>query len=327
MNEKSRKDKSDIPEDILEEAVIWQSRLREAGPDSGERRKLRAEFNAWLLADPLHRQAYAEMELLWGVLEEPVAQALTESSQIQKPRPRWLPQLATAACLVLALLMGIGWQQDWATEWQSDYLTGVGEQKPFTLDDGSRIILNTQSAVSVDFSENQRRVKLLKGEAWFDVATDTDRPFVVDAGQGMVKVTGTQFNVKLEDTDARVSLDEGRVQLRATHSAPNDVVTLGPGQQARLTKTGITTPETFDRTAVTAWQRGQFVFYNARLSEVVATLNRYRSGRILITDDRLNKLKVSGVFSTAKPDDALEVIANTLPVEQTRLTNYLVLLR
>lgn len=327
MNDISNTEKADIPEPILEEAAIWQARLREADLAPGEERKLKVEFNTWLLADPLHRKAFVEMESLWGALEEPVAQVLSELPQTTKLHARWLPQLATAACLVLALLIGIGWQQDWATEWQSDYITNVGEQKPVTLDDGSRVILNTQSAVSVDFSENRRRVRLLKGEVWFDVATDTNRPFTVDAGQGSVEVTGTRFNVKLGDVGAQVSLDEGRVRLRTTQSGKGDAVALEPGQQARLTQMGITKPEPFDRNLVTAWQRGQFVFYSAPLSEVVATLNRYRSGQILITDDRLNSLKVSGVFSTEHPDKALEVITNTLPLEQTRLTDYLVLLR
>lgn len=327
MNDISYIKKTTIPEPILEEAAIWQARLREADLAPGEERKLKAEFNTWLIADPLHRQAFVEMESLWGALEEPVAQVLAELPQTTKLHTRWLPQLATAACLVLALLIGIGWQQDWATEWQSDYITNVGEQKPVTLDDGSRIILNTQSAVSVDFSENRRQVRLLKGEAWFDVATDTNRPFTVDAGQGSVEVSGTRFNVKLEDIGTQVSLDEGSVRLKTSQSEQGDAVALEPGQQARLTQMGITEPEPFDRNLVTAWQRGQFVFYSAPLSKVVATLNRYRSGQILITDDRLNSLEVSGVFSIEHPDKALEVITNTLPVEQTRLTDYLVLLR
>ncbi len=327
MNEHSRKEKNDIPENVLEEAVFWQAQLREADQDSRERHKLRAEFNAWLLADPLHRQAFVEMESLWGALEAPVAEVLAESPQSRKVRTHWLPQLATAACLALALLMGVGWQQDWVTEWQSDHTTGVGEQKPFTLEDGSRIILSAQSAVSVDFSKNQRRVQILKGEAWFDVYSDTARPFIVETGKGTVEVTGTRFNVRLEKSGALVSLDEGRVQLRPRPSLKHSAVALEPGEQARVTQTGVTAPETFDRTAVTAWQRGQFVFYSEPLSEVVKTLNRYRSGQILITDDQLNSLKVSGVFSIEHPDKALEVISNTLPVEQTRLTDYLVLLR
>jgi len=327
MNENSNKEKTDIPEAMLEEAAVWQARLRDVGQDSIEARQLRMEFNAWLLANPRHRQAFAEMESLWGALEAPVAQVLAESPQTPKAPARWLPQLATAACLVLALLIGIGWQQDWATQWQSDYVTAVGGQKPITLDDGSRIILNTQSALAVDFTGKQRRVRLLKGEAWFDVESDSPRLFVVETENGTVEVTGTRFNVRLGDSDVLVSLDEGRVQLTTASLAQNHAIALEPGEQARVTSTGITNPETFDRTAVTAWQRGQFVFYNEPLSEVVKTLNRYRSGKILITDGQLNNLKVSGVFSTENPDKALEVITNTLPVKQTRLTDYLVLLR
>lgn len=327
MNDIFNTVEADIPEPILEEAAIWQARLREADLAPGEERKLKAEFNTWLLQDPLHRQAFAEMESLWGALEEPVAQVLAESPQTTKVRTRWLPQLATAACLVLALLIGIGWQQDWATEWQSDYITSVGEQKPVTLDDGSRIILNTQSALAVDFSGNQRRVQLLKGEAWFDVVSDATRPFIVETEKGSVEVTGTQFNVRLQESGALVSLDEGEVQLRTLGSDQQNIVVLEPGQQARLSLLGISNPQPFDPTVVKAWQRGQFVFYKAPLSEVVMTLNRYRSGQIFITDDQLNNLKVSGVFSTENPEKALEVITNTLPVKQIRMTHYLVLLR
>ena len=334
---------ADIPEGLLEDAAIWQARLREVDQDSRAGQKLRADFSAWLLADPLHRKAFAEMEVVFGALEEPVARAVAEqgrrpgysgaAGEPESVRPTagsgtWpLSRFATAACLALALLMGFGWQQDWTTRWQSDYLTATGEQMPVVLDDGSRITLNTQSAVSVEYNGSERRVRLITGEVWFEVDTDHTRPFTVDTGQGLVTVTGTRFNVRLDHSVAVVSLDDGNVQLRGGDAGQKETVMLSSGQQAQISASGITRPEGFDRTAVKAWQRGQFVFYNRPLAEVVATLNRYRSGRILITDEELNSLKVSGVFSTEDPDAALEVITNTLPVEQTRMTDYLVLLR
>ncbi len=342
MSNDAHEETMDIPEDILEEAAIWQARLRDADPDSGEGRKLRADFNTWLLANPLHRKAFSEMEWLFGALEEPVVNAITHASPqpsysstedlSEKPLPRrggraWsLPRFATAACLLLALTFGIGWQQEWPTRWQSDHITGIGEQTSVTLEDGSTVQLNTDTALAVEFTAGERHIKLLKGEAWFDVASDSERPFTVDAGFGRVQVTGTRFNVQMDDDAAVVSLDEGNVDLYSDqdHNRP---VTLSPGQQARILRDGVGPAGSFDRSLVTAWQRGQLVFYDKPLAEVIANLNRHRTGRIVITDDELNNLRVSGVFSTRDPDAALDVITKTLPVEQVRLTDYLVLIR
>jgi len=350
----------ELPEDILsevmlEQAATWQARLREAASAGrAEERKLRADFSQWLLSDTRHRQAFAEMESLWGALEIPVEQLMAEqgvaedgaayeadtvtpiSSEVGTASPhtnkyRTPPsqRLAMAACLVLAIFATLGWQQDWATQWQSDYLTAVGEQIPINTEDGSRITLNTDSALAMDYSARERRVRLLKGEAWFNVASDDKRPFIVSTDAGAVRVTGTQFNVRLVDGGAFVSLDEGRVELRVPNNSrlEDSPIVLEPGQQAVLAGKCISAPVPFDRTAVTAWLRGQFVFYNTPLAEVVETLNRHRHGRILVTSKELNSLKVSGIFSTDNPDAALEVIASTLPIQQTRLTDYLVLIR
>ncbi|MGO2009478.1 FecR family protein [Vreelandella alkaliphila] len=326
MNTERNGDHEEIPDDILEQAAIWQAQLKDAHGDGLESGKVRAAFSTWLLADPRHRQAFDEMQSLWGALEEPVAN-LAQAPRTASHARSWRGFFATAACLVLAVVLGLGWQQDWPPRWHADVVTSVGERTTLELNDGSSVALNTRSALAVDFTPEQRRVSLLAGEAWFDVAKDETRPFIVDIGQGHVKVTGTRFNVRLEDGEALVSLVEGRLQLTNDTTGGAEPVVLSPGQQARLAAGGISTPVAFDKTAVTAWQRGQFVFYNEPLARVVANLNRHRQGHILITDDSLNRLKVTGVFSTSEPDTALEVITNTLPVEQIRLTDYLVLLR
>lgn len=330
----------ELPEAMLEEAAIWQARLRDANPGTTEEGRRRAEFSEWLLADTRHRQAFAEMEALWGVLEVPVEQWGGEKAgkgvhNSVKDFPLrgndigwWLTRrFVTAACLVLAICVTVGWHQDWITQWQSDYVTAVGEEVPIQTDDGSRITLNTDSALAMDYNAGERRVKLLKGEAWFNVAPTDKRPFIVDTGAGAVRVTGTRFNVRLVNDTAVVSLDEGRVELRPSGTANVSPVVLTPGQQAVLAGKDISAPIPFDHTQVTAWLRGQFVFYNTPLAEVVDTLNRYRHGRIVVASHELNHLKVSGIFSTEDPDAALDVIASTLPIQQTRLTDYLVLIR
>ncbi|KGK41651.1 hypothetical protein LH51_13260 [Nitrincola sp. A-D6] len=338
----------ELPEILLEEAVIWQARLREADVNTASGRKLRADFNQWLMMDTRNRQAFAEMESLWLALETPLEQVIAEEltayatnssiSACATPDPpsqkasrqsilgMQYQGLALASCLILAVLITLGWQQDWATRWQSDYITSVGEMMPIVTQDNSHITLNTNTALAKDYNSQERRLRLLKGEAWFEVAANDSRPFIVSTDFGTVQVTGTHFNVRLVDGTAIISLDEGRVEL-LTPSMPKDAaVILSPGQQAVLSGHHISDPTPFDRTAVTAWLRGQFVFYNTPLGEVVDTLNRHRHGRILITSKELNNLKVSGIFSTHSPDAILEIITNTLPLSQLRLTDYLVLL-
>lgn len=326
----------ELPETILEEAAIWQARLQHGETDI----ELQKAFNIWLAADARHRQAYEEMELLWGTLETPVTQLMAEQSdhslaaktvsvhklQQQSLRHRF-QHLALAACLVLTIV--IGWQQDWATHWQSDYVTAIGEETSILMADNSRITLNTDSALAVDFTAERRQVRLLKGEAWFEVTSADNRPFIVATSAGSVRVTGTRFNVRLHQDAAIVSLDEGQVELSTPdHSSnPNgSPVVLSPGQQAMLSSQGISSLSSFDHTAITAWLRKQFVFYDTPLAEVVDTLNRHRYGRIIIINQKLKALKISGVFSTNELDTALDVMANTLPIHLTRLTDYLVLI-
>ena len=353
-----------LPDSILEAAAIWYARMREPEADAGRAADRRRDFEAWLAADPRHERALEETERLWGALERPVAwalaaearagsrlqpaaspmgkaqtgKALTGKAQTGKRgslrrrgaprRAGWpLPMrvAAVAACLLLLVVAGGVWKDDIAIGLASDHASAVGERTPVTLADGSRILLNTRSAVAVDFGPATRHVRLLRGEAWFEVSSDAARPFTVETPQGSVRVTGTSFGVRRDEGATRVNLVEGGVAL----SLPGSLETLGlaPGQQAQLSAEGISDPAPFDRTAATAWLRGQLVFYDTPLAEVVASLNRYRPGRIVLLDEELHRLKVSGVFTTDDPDAALTVIADTLPVSVTRLTRYLVLLR
>ena len=331
MTSDTCKPMDELPDALLEDAAIWQARLREAVPGSADERRLRVDFNQWLLSDSRHRQAFAEMESLWGALEVPVKQLVGEPAAAgQAVKRRFaLPakNLAMAACLVLAVFVLLGWQQDWVTQWRSDYITAVGEEAIIEMDDGSSITLNSNSALAMEYDTRERRVRLLKGEAWFNVASTDKRLFIVNTPAGVVRVTGTRFNLRLLGDAAIVSLDEGRVELSVAGTPDDTPVVLAPGQQAALATDRISAPVSFDRTAVTAWLRGQFVFYNTPLAEVVNTLNRHRQGRILITSQELNSLKVSGIFSTDDPDAALEVITRTLPIQRTHLTDYLVLIR
>ncbi|MBB1335610.1 FecR family protein [Pseudoalteromonas sp. SR44-5] len=330
MVEMASKYTAEIPEAILEQASVWHARMHDSDLQESQGCQLKAQFNTWLLADPLHRVAYDDMSSLWDVLTH---SELSENDLILEPtvqktfikrvsRPFYA---AVASVALFVAIAGVGWQQNWPLRLQSDYYSNVGEQKVVQLDDNSEIILNTNSAIKVNYTKQLREVVLLQGEARFNVAKNSERPFVVNTTQGTVTVTGTQFNVSLYSDSATVSLFEGSVAL-TSNQARKLRKNLSANQQAKLFSTGIGAVSEFDAAVVNAWQRGQLVFYSAALSEVVAKLNRYRKGKIIITDDSVNNLQISGVFSINDPDAALEMITETLALKQTRLTDYLVML-
>lgn len=326
--------RDDVPETLLEEAAIWHARMRDAELDAIGTPDNRADFDRWLAADARHRRAYDETARLWDKLAAPVDVLANDEAQAaanhrrRSPARSFLPRFAAlAASLLILVVASLAYRDGIVDSWRSDYVTAIGEQSPVDLADGSRIRLNTDTAIAVDLMPDRRRVRLFRGQAWFDVATDVGRPFVVETSMGSVGVVGTRFDVRVDDNNAVVSLFEGRVTLdTAAAPAEEPPLVLKPGEQARLSSNSVSRAVRFDRTEVTAWLRGQLVFYNSPLAQVVAELNRYRSGRIVVVDGDLDSLKISGVFRTDDPDAALAVIADTLPVQVIRLTDYLVLL-
>jgi transmembrane sensor len=304
---------------VFAAAAVWFARLRDGQVDKAAQ----SEYQAWRRADPRHAAAMADAERLWGRLELPVRRLAAPAPRSGPFERRTLRRVAAAAGLLLVLGLGALCRDDISVRLHSDYRTMVGMRTPVDLADGSRITLNTDTAIAVDMSGERRRVLLFRGEAWFDVAADASRPFVVETPMGDVRVVGTRFNLRASQGGTSVSLTEGQVDLTGRGGA---TLTLTPGQAVRLTAAGISRPETFDQTAVTAWLRGQFVFYDSPLADVVAEINRYRAGRIVIAGDRLRNLKVSGVFRTDDPDAALATITDTLPLGATYLTDFLVVL-
>ncbi|HWB49292.1 MAG TPA: FecR family protein [Stellaceae bacterium] len=317
-----------VPDALLEEAAVWNVRLHD--PAAGHEQ--RAGFARWLAADPRNAAAYAEMERLWAALEAPAKRVLAAETAVAsplRPKRRLSPSWrwgAVAACLLLAVCSGLAWKGSLLDDLRSDYVTAVGVRRALTLADGSQVILNTDSALAVSFAPDRRAVRLFRGEAWFNVTHDAGRSFVVETPEGTVQVTGTQFNVRIVGGRVIVSLLEGKVALASANprASRRDLIA---GQQTAMTDAGIDAPAEFDAAAVTAWQHGQLVFYKAPLKQVVAQLNRYREGRVVVANDELRDLKVTGVFDTTDTDAALSVIQSTLHVRVFRLTNYLVLLR
>lgn len=345
-----------ISDALFETAAIWDARLREPGCDDA----VNAAFQDWLASDPLHPRAYAEAQALWDALREPAqslggtpparpaiapAQPARPAARVVVPdawmkmpaRPKarrgWRRAMVQAGSLAacLAAVIGVwGWQGGF-DDLRSDYVTATGEHRTVALADRSRIDLNTDTALAIDLGDKARTAHLYRGEAYFDVAPDPSRPFTVLTPAGAVRVLGTAFNIRLDENDKGedgmiVSVTRGHVAVMPTGGQGDMHADLLPGQQLAVDGGRLGRVGSFDALSLAAWQKGQIVFYRAALGTVVAELNRYRHGPIVITNAAIRQLPVSGVFDLRRPDAVLETLRNTLGLHVTNIADLLVLM-
>ena len=296
---------------LSDEAIDWLVRLGSGRATP----KDRLTFLRWRQRSAAHEAAAVEAEtLLRAVGETRQADQLRRHGEPLSPagvrrRPigrRILFAGAAAASLavVAVALPSLGP----LSALYADHATGVGGRKRVALADGSIAVLNTATAVSVDYSGKERRVVLHDGEALFEVAKDAARPFIVVAGDVEVRAVGTAFVVRLKEACEHVTVSEGTVAVKVGGRPPIRVEAgqrLGVGDGDRF-KLG-----TVDIDAVTAWQRGKLIFNRRPLESVVAELQRYRAGRIVILGDRLKALEVTGVFDLDDTDRILRTIEET----------------
>ncbi|MBD9354417.1 FecR family protein [Methylomonas albis] len=310
-----------ISAEIKAVARAWWVRLDSGNCSPDEQ----AEFNTWLAADPMHRQAYDQLGELWGALDAIAPKIAIPATS--KPKPalwRWqwaLPTLA-GGCLALWLLNPL-----WIIV-RADFHTGFGEMRDVHLSDGSTVHLNGNSALEVHIDGEQRQLTLLQGEAWFEVSPDKARPFRVDSEHGRVTALGTAFNVRLRDGKAEVSVTQHSVAVdleQADGKALHAVVAEGQ-QLAYSAESGLGDLQSIDSQTVTAWQRGKLVFENRPLGEVVAELNRYHRGFLLINDAELAQRRVNGVFRTDQALSVLAALEISLQLRSTRFSEYLIVL-
>ena len=206
---------------------------------------------------------------------------------------------------------------------RSDYSTGAGETKLVTLVDGSHVELDTKSAIAVHFSAGQRGLSLLEGEAWFEVAPDPARPFIVEAAGGTVTALGTAFDVAVEKAWAHVMVSQHRVAVESGGSS----VIVEEGQQSAFARGAVAQPpEAVNIEHATAWRRGKLIVRNRPLGEVVEALGRYHHGYVYIVNSELRARPVTGVFQADDPLAALDEIETSLGVHAAYLSNYLIIL-
>lgn len=293
-----------------------------------EQDKLLAE--QWQSRSPSHRKAYLEAEQLWlemGVAIQPIDSVPKPPVIAVKHRrkSRYWPRNLAAASIAVALILPFTGLTD---RWLSDYATAVGEQKTVTLADGSQVILNTDTALSVAYTATGRYLTLKHGQAVFKVAADRNRPFEVATDTSVVKALGTVFDVQEESHGTRITVEEHVVGVKGLHDQDYSAnARIHAGQQAVYTNAhGLEAAVTIDAKQSSAWQRGKLIFKSQPLAEVTAELNRYFPGRIQILDGGLATLRVSGVFPINDQAATLNMIEQLLPLKITRVTPWLTLL-
>lgn len=292
-------------------AIDWLMRRNE-GLTPAER----AELQAWLAADPTHRAAFEDIGGMYARLTTMELGAAPEPAQ--RPR-RWRPWAAMAAASAALLL----WVADLPIVLRADHRAGAGETQQVTLADGSRVELDARSAIALHFGPNERRLTLLEGEAWFDVAPDSKRPFVVEAAGGTVTALGTAFDVAVWRGRADVTVGQHRVAIASGGRS----VIVGEGERSAYAPQGAAEPpQRTDVARATSWRQGALIFENATLAEVVEALGRYRRGHVLFADPSLRARRVSGVFGSSDPGEALEEIEAALGLRALSLTRYLTIL-
>ncbi|HEY8616072.1 FecR family protein [Phenylobacterium sp.] len=289
----------------LREAAAWHARL---GNRSISTQALR-DFRDWRSV-PANDAAYQAVEQAWArsqrLASDPEILRTTEA-MLTRPRRRfwppprpalWALAVAAVAIPLLALLsVRLG---------DPLYRTGVGEQRLVRLADGSRLHLNTDSQARVAFDRGTRRLVLLRGEAFFDVAHDAARPFVVEAGDARVRALGTRFGVRRVEHAVQVTLLEGAVKVAVDEG---HTWALAPNQEVTVTANGGGQVRVTDAALDTSWTTGRLHFRSTPLAEAVAEVNRYADRKVELRADGLAARPVSGVFDVGDTDAFVHAVS------------------
>lgn len=329
--------RNEIPDEISDAAQDWFLRLRAPDVSAADRQG----FAAWRDADPRHADAWREVQAMWsdiGDLEPafaPPGQPLAAPLPAATSRRRWLASgwrwggvaagLA-AACLLVFVFAPAALHLP--TRLLADHGTATGEQRTVALPDGSRVYLNTDTAIDVAFSDRRRVVRLLHGEALFEVAKDGTRPFDVLALDGKATAVGTAFAVGIAGEQATVTVTEGIVRVTSPDGSFDGASTLQAGQQVSYRQRGTPTAvRTLDVEAATAWRQGAIAIRNRPLGDALAEIGRYRPGRIVLLGGAARYVPVTARLSLADVEGGIDALAATHGLTVTRVTDFLLIVR
>lgn len=333
--------RADFPRDLspllYEEASDWFLQLNAATKDTHS--KIQKGVEIWLAKDPAHAKAYRQVESAWAAIGENATapeMVIARRNALKRAglaaRNRWgsgsnLRHFAAAAA-VLIIIVSVTLFTVFTgkvSETVLAYETAVGEIRVLTLADNSRISLDASTHLEVQYSPEARTIELYSGQAYFNVAKDPLRPFRVKVGGQTVEALGTEFNVEMIEDQVLITLIEGRVSVSSelpsnpaeseTQMLP-EPVELFPGQQLVIRAERI--PEIIQETNLaktTAWRQGKLIFEDEPLSTAVMRMNRYSHIKIIVEDEKIKSLGVSGVFNAGDIDAFVEALETYFGLE------------
>jgi transmembrane sensor len=325
---------------IDDEASIWLVRL-----DNGNLSdQLRKELKTWLSADKRHPIALRTITDIWDDMDEVLMLINEDSSKSISFRsllkPIFQPVMLAASVSFLAIVI---WLVMPTNVQKNSYATLIGQQITTTFDDGSIIHLNTNSRIETQFSDEKRIVKLIKGEALFEVAHDPSRPFIVYAGDRLVQAIGTKFVIHLKSENIQVTVTDGKVKMSKValntkladieelnnttiqkddvYIAKGEKVIVGTDQAPKLTRIK---PDGIKREL--SWIDGKLIFVNEELFDVIQEINRYVDIEIVLKDPSLHKTKISGRFNLEDSEALIEAIEISFNMKSQQLGSNKILL-
>lgn len=316
------------PSEVTRQAADWVVQLRAPDrPANCER-----EFAEWLSASPLHVREYLRAIEVWesladtgidaGSSRNELVNAATASGLVEFPlqggapvakRRGGLRWAALASVPIVMALAYLGWRHNLPLE----VTTAIGEQRSTVLPDRSIVELNTQSELRVAYTSKERRVELVRGEAFFEVAADPTRPFIVATEFATARALGTRFSVYRSPSGTVVTVAEGRVLVRHAGSAGESVagqvsqgeaVEVVPGTQAEAGPGRPVQMRRVDVDRSLAWRSRRLIFEGEPLSNVVREFNRYNSPPLVIVDPQLLDQRISGIFGANDPESLLDFL-------------------
>jgi transmembrane sensor len=318
------------PQEARREATHWHVRLREEEGDA----EVTAAFARWLEASPLHRTAWKSMCGTMGAMAQAPAEWWTAipsgqtggqrrspvaaRTPVKRGRAGWIAA-AAAACIFALLLPTIGLRL------QADFVTRAGTVEQVRLADGSIVQIGPDSAIAVEYGDAGRTVRLLSGQALFDVRHDPAHPFRVKAGDVTTTVLGTRFDVRMLGGTTSIAVAQGHVQVAdaaggatATHDLlAGDWVRIGSDHAA---ETGNLMPD-----LVGGWQKGEALAENRTIGSVIDEIRPWFAGRIFVSDPALAARRVTGIYDVKDPERALDMIVRPYGGRITHVTPWILI--
>lgn len=313
-----------------DEALHWLIALQE----DEDNKELRARLEVWLAADAVNREAWEECQHVWDTLG-----AIDETSRvsargaghlsrgpispmslsIRRKRTRVSPLLvgltsAAVICLAVVVQPMIGF---WLA---ADYSTDTAQTRDIKLEDGSTVYLGADSAISVSFESGSRHITLLTGEAYFDVAPNPVRPFIVETENVETRVLGTGFNVRRSGSGVNVAVNHGQVAVSRARGDQSLSTPLAAGDWVNVTWDGKVERGNDAPDFAGGWRSGMLVVKDRPVADVLDEIRRHYNGKILAVDGQLAGLRVTGVYDLKRPIEALNAVVQAHGIHVREVT-------